>query len=148
MRRVAVTGIGVVAPNGVGTEEFWESTREGRSGISQVESFDSSGHTVKVGGEVKNWDPSPYLNGNRKSLKVMGRNVQFGIAASKMAMENSGLYGDSSIDPTRFGVVMGTGMIPMDVSEFSSAVSQATNGSFSLPKFAKLEQAEMQPLWI
>jgi 3-oxoacyl-[acyl-carrier-protein] synthase II len=148
MRRVAITGIGIVAPNGVGTNMFWESTKEGKSGISLVDSFDASGHLVKVGGEVKNWDPAPYLNGNRKSLKVMGRNVQFGIAASKMAMQDAGLYEDATIDPARFGVVMGTGIIPMDVSEFSSAVSQATNGSFSLPKFAKLEQNEMQPLWI
>jgi 3-oxoacyl-[acyl-carrier-protein] synthase II len=96
---------------------------------------------------VKDWDRTPYLNGNRKSLKVMGRNVQFGIAASKMAMEDAGLLEDT-IDPARLGVVMGTGIVPMDVREFSSAVNQATNGCFSLPKFAKVEQNEMQPLWI
>ena len=100
MRRVVVTGMGIVAPNGLGTDTFWEATTEGRSGISYVESFDTAGHAVKVGGEVKNWDPVPYLNGNRKSLKVMGRNVQFGIAAAKMAMQDAGLYEDAKIDPT------------------------------------------------
>jgi 3-oxoacyl-[acyl-carrier-protein] synthase II len=148
MRRVVITGIGIVAPNGVGTDTFWNSTKEGRSGVSFVDSFDAAGHSVKVGGEVKHWDPTPYLNGNRKSLKVMGRNVQFGIAAARMAMEDAGLYQDAKIDPTRFGVVMGTGIVPIDFSEFSSAVSRSTNGSFSMPKFAELEQSEMQPLWI
>jgi 3-oxoacyl-[acyl-carrier-protein] synthase II len=148
MRRVAITGIGIVSPNGVGTEAFWQATKEGQSGISQVESFDVSGHTVKIGGEVKGWDPSPYLNGNRKSLKVMGRNVQFGIAASKMALQDAGLYEDTKIDPTRFGVVMGTGIVPIDVGELSPAVNQATNGSFSIAKFAQAEQIDMQPLWI
>lgn len=148
MRRVVITGLGVVSPNGLGTLSFWEATTEGRSGISYVDMFDTSGHTVKVGGEVKNWDPLPYLNGNRKSLKVMGRNVQFGIAAAKMAMQDAGLYDDQKLDRTRLGVVMGTGIVPIDLGEFSGAVSQATNGVFSLPKFAELEQAEMQPLWI
>ncbi len=148
MRRVVITGMGIVAPNGIGTGAFWNSTTEGHSGISNVSLFDTSGHTVKVGGEVKDWDPVPYLNGNRKSLKVMGRNVQFGIAAAKMAMQDSELDEDASIDPTRFGVVMGTGIVPIDLGELSSAVSQATNGSFSMPKFATIEQTEMQPLWI
>ncbi len=148
MRRVVITGVGIVAPNGNGTGAFWEATTEGRSGISHVETFDTTGHAVKVGGEVKNWDPMPFLNGNRKSLKVMGRNVQFGIAAAQMAMQDAGLNENPNIDPTRFGVVMGTGIVPIDLSELSSAVSQATNGVFSLPKFAEVEQTEMQPLWI
>src|SRR5262245_963315 len=148
MRRVVVTGLGIVAPNGIGKSGFWDSTKQGRSGISFVDSFDASGHTVKVGGEIKRWDAAPFLNGNRKSLKVMGRNVQFGIAASKMAMEDAGLNVDSIVDPTRFGVVMGTGMVPFDLGEFSSPVSRSTNGCFSLPKFAELAQSEMQPLWI
>ncbi len=148
MHRVVISGLGVVAPNGTGGDAFWEATTEGRSGISNVESFDATGHTVKVGGEVKHWDPLPFLNGNRKSLKVMGRNVQFGIAAAKLAMQDAGLIDDPRIDPTRFGVVMGTGIVPIDLSEFSKSITAATNGHFSLPKFAEVEQEEMQPLWI
>ena len=148
MCRVVITGLGVVAPNGTGSDAFWEATTEGRSGISFVETFDATGHTVKVGGEVKCWDPMPFVNGNRKSLKVMGRNVQFGIAAAKMAIEDAGLIDDKQLDPARFGVVMGTGIVPIDFSEFATAVSAATNGKFSMPKFAEVEQAEMQPLWI
>jgi 3-oxoacyl-[acyl-carrier-protein] synthase II len=148
MRRAVITGLGVVAPNGLGRAAFWEATTEGRSGVSRVESFNAAGHTVKVGGEVKNWDPAPYLNGNRKSLKVMGRNVQFGIAAAHFAMNDAGLLHSDKIDPTRLGVVMGTGIVPIDLSEFAPAVAQSTNGCFSMQKFAQVEQAEMQPLWI
>jgi 3-oxoacyl-[acyl-carrier-protein] synthase II len=132
----------------MGTEEFWKATTEGRSGVSHVESFNTGGHSVKVGGEVKNWDPLPYMNGNRKSLKVMGRNVQFGIAAAQMAMQHAGLLHDPAIDPTRFGVVMGTGIAPIDIGELAQPVAEATNGSFSLPKFARVEEQQMQPLWI
>ncbi len=148
MSRVVITGLGVVSPNGIGKDAFWNSTTEGRSGVSYVESFNTEGHTVKVGGEVKNWDPSPYLNGNRKSLKVMGRNVQFGVAAAKMAMEDAGLINDQVLDRTRLGVVMGTGIAPIDLGDLAGPVAQATNGHFSLPKFAQLEEKEMPPLWI
>jgi 3-oxoacyl-[acyl-carrier-protein] synthase II len=148
MFRVAVTGIGVVAPNGVGTDQFWRATVEGQSGVSLIESFDTTGHTLKIGGEIKAWDPSPYLNGQRKSLKIMGRNVQFGIAAAQLAMQDAGLLYDPSLDPARFGVVMGTGIVPVDITELAGAVAEATNGSFSVSKFAQQEEREMQPLWI
>jgi len=148
MRRVVVTGIGVVAPNGIGKDVFWESTVEGRSGVSYVESFDTRGHTVRVGGEVKNWDPSPYVNGNRKSLKVMGRNVQFGLAAARLALEDAGLVDDIKGDPERFGVVMGTGMAPIEFSVFADPIKEAYNGVFSLPDFARVQEQVMPPLWI
>jgi 3-oxoacyl-[acyl-carrier-protein] synthase II len=148
MRRVVITGMGVIAPNGLGKDAFWQATTEGRSGVSFVQSFDTAGHAVKVGGEVKAWDPLPYLDGHRKSLKIMGRNVQFGVAAAKMAMEDAGLHDDPTLDRTRLGVVMGTGIVPIDLGELAGAVAQATNGSFSMTKFAELEQGEMQPLWI
>ena len=148
MRRVVITGIGVVAPNGLGKSAFWEATSEGRSGISEIESFNTEGHAVRIGGEVKNWDPLPYMNGNRKGLKLTGRTVQFGLAAAKMALEDASLLHDDQLAPARFGVVMGTGIVPMDIGELAGTVAEATNGSFSVPKFARLAEGRMQPLWI
>ena len=71
MRRVAVTGLGVVAPNGIGKEDFWDACVEGRSGVGPITSFDASSFPIKIAGEVKNFDPSPFIpDSMRKSLKV------------------------------------------------------------------------------
>ena len=59
MRRVVVTGLGVVAPNGVGRESFWSACLNGRSGVGPISSFDASDHPVKVAAEVRDFDVTP-----------------------------------------------------------------------------------------
>jgi len=94
MRRVVVTGLGVVAPNGVGKEEFWSNCVAGRSGVRPIQCFDASRHPVSVAGEVPAYDFSLFVPPeHRKSLKIMGRASQFGLAASVMAAEDSGRVG-------------------------------------------------------
>src|SRR5260370_22400898 len=74
MGRVVVTGLGVVAPNGIGKEAFWSACLNGRSGVGPIRSFDASGHPVKIAAEVHDFDPKPYMpTSQRKSLKIMGR---------------------------------------------------------------------------
>src|SRR5579864_9830170 len=74
MRRVVVTGLGVVAPNGIGKDVFWSACLNGKSGVGPIRSFDASGHPVKIAAEVPDFDAGAYLtNGHRKSLKVMSR---------------------------------------------------------------------------
>src|ERR1700683_4759929 len=108
MRRVAVTGIGVVAPNGVGKKAFWTACVNGRSGVGPIRSFDASAHPVKIAAEVPDFDMAPFLSGaHRKSLKIMGRAARFGVAAAGLAVRDSGLELDKA-DPERVGVVMGT----------------------------------------
>ena len=70
MHRVVVTGIGVVSPNGIGRREFSEAIVEGRSGVSYIESFDTSGLTIKIAGEVKNFDVLPYLGEHKKNAEA------------------------------------------------------------------------------
>src|SRR6202008_986970 len=66
MRRVVVTGLGVVAPNGIGKEAFWSACLNGQSGVGPIRSFDASAHPVKVASEVLNFDAGAYLkNGHR-----------------------------------------------------------------------------------
>ena len=73
MRRVVVTGLGVVAPNGVGREPFWSACLNGRSGVGPISSFDASAHPVKVAAEVRGFDVLPYVpHAYRKSLKILG----------------------------------------------------------------------------
>ncbi len=83
MRRVVVTGLGIVSPIGVGKEAFWSACREGKSGVGPIRSFDASGHPVQIAAEVNGFDVTPYLPANqRKSIKVMSRAMQFAVGAA------------------------------------------------------------------
>lgn len=150
MRRVVVTGLGVVAPNGVGKDAFWKSCVEGRSGVGPITSFDASHHPVQIAGEVKECDAAAYMtNGHGKSLKIMGRAARFGLVASGNALEDSGLDLDR-IDPERFGVTMGTGIIPMELPEVSPALQQAygEDGELDLRRLGDCGTQAVFPLWI
>jgi len=147
-RRIVVTGFGALAPNGSTAESFWKATCEGESGIGRIESFDPTGFQVQIAGEVKDFDPAKFVP-NRKALKVMGRNIRLGVAASRMAMEHSGLL-EAPPDPPRFGVVMGSGLVPTDVEEVGQAIlaSLDEEGRFDLKRFGTAGQKVLFPLWL
>lgn len=150
MRRVAVTGLGVVAPNGVGKEDFWEACVQGRSGVGPITSFDASSFPIKIAGEVKDFDPSPFIpDSMRKSLKVMGRAARFGVGASGLALQDSGISMENE-DPERVGVVVGTGLVPVDMAEIMPMLSRVMqdDGSFDLTKLDPNTASPMFPLWL
>ena len=125
MRRVVITGVGVVAPNGVGKDAFWQGCVDGHSGIGPIRSFDASNHPIRVAGEVHDFDPEPFIpHAFRKSVKVMGRAARFGIGAAGLAVRDSGLD-ISKEDPGRLGVVMGAGLVPMDLGELAPLLARA-----------------------
>jgi 3-oxoacyl-[acyl-carrier-protein] synthase II len=150
MRRVAVTGLGVVAPNGIGKEAFWSSCVNGRSGVGPIRSFDPSGHPVRIAAEVPEFDMKPFLPGpHRKSLKIMGRAARFAVAAAGLGVEDSGLD-LGKMNPERVGVVMGTGVIPMDMPELAPVLADACNGDgqFHVERLGQRGHRAMFPLWI
>ena len=102
-RRVAVTGIGVVTPIGVGLEEFWAAARAGRSGLGRPSLVDHPDLPVKVVGEVKDFDPTRYLQ-NKVAVRT-DRNTHFAFAACTEALAGAGLE-LSDEDSTRVGLVM------------------------------------------
>lgn len=113
-RRVVVTGVGLVSPLGVGTEPTWEGVLAGRSGIGPITSFDTSRFAVRIAGEVTDFDPLQWLE--KKEIKKCGRFIQFALAATSMAVAQSGLQ----IRPenaTRVGVVIGSGIGGFEVIE-------------------------------
>src|SRR5438874_13447274 len=115
MRRVVVTGLGVVAPNGIGREPFWSACLNGQSGVGPIRSFDATGHPVKIAAEVQDFNVLPYLpHSHRKSVKIMSRATRFAVGAAGLGLMDSGLDLDGE-DPGRLGVVMGTGMVPVDL---------------------------------
>src|SRR5437763_14501275 len=106
MRRVVVTGLGVVAPNGIGREPFWSACLNGRSGVGPIRSFDATGHPVKIAAEVQDFDVLPYLpHSQRKSVKIMSRAMRFAVGAAGLGIMDSGLDLDGE-DPGRVGVDM------------------------------------------
>ena len=150
MRRVVVTGVGVVAPNGVGKKAFWSACVNGRSGVGPIRSFDSSSLPVHIAGEVPEFDITPYIpSSQRKSLKIMGRSARFAVSAAGMAVEDSGLD-LSRENPERLGVVMGAGLVPMDLPEVAPIVAGAFNGDgrFHLDRIGNAGKDALFPLWI
>lgn len=103
-RRVVVTGMGVVSPIGTG-ESFWENVKKGTCGINFIESFDTSDFSVKIAAEVKDFDPTLYME--KKEAKRMDRYSQFALAAADLAVKDSGLAIES-IDSDRFGCIVGS----------------------------------------
>lgn len=106
-RRVVVTGIGVVSPIGNDLDTFWSNIKKGVCGIDYIESFDTSEYSVKVAGEIKNFDPKMYMD--RKEAKRQDRFCQFSIAASQMAVNDANIDLDN-INKEKFGVIIGSGV--------------------------------------
>jgi 3-oxoacyl-[acyl-carrier-protein] synthase II len=150
MRRVVVTGLGVVAPNGIGKDSFWSACLDGRSGVGPIRSFDASGHAVKIAAEVHDFDPKPFVPpSQRKNLKIMGRAMCFAVGAAGLAVQDSGLSADWSV-PERVGVVMGTGLVPVDLSELAPALfaSCGSDGRLQTPVLGQRGAEALFPLWI
>jgi 3-oxoacyl-[acyl-carrier-protein] synthase II len=87
--RVVVTGMGVVSCLGGGREAFWQGLIEGRSGIAPITRFDASGYEANAAGEVKGFDARDWMD--FKAARRTGLNVQFGVAAAKQALADSGI---------------------------------------------------------
>jgi 3-oxoacyl-[acyl-carrier-protein] synthase II len=107
--RVVVTGMGVVTSLGSDIPAFWNNLLSGKSGISRIEAFDTSDYTTKIAAEIKNFNPEEF-GLDRKITRKMDRFVQFGAAASLMALKDSGLAIGENADPERVGVVVGSGI--------------------------------------
>jgi 3-oxoacyl-[acyl-carrier-protein] synthase II len=106
--------VGLVSPLGIGTDETWQATREGRSGIARIQGFDPSAFACQIAGEVKGFDPARYIE--KKEIKKMGRFIQFAIAATDYALASSS-FKVSKEDEERVGVYIGSGIGGFDVIE-------------------------------
>lgn len=106
MRRVVITGMGVVSPIANGREEYWRSLKEGRNGVGSITLFDPADYSVRIAAEVRDFDPENWME--RKEARRADRVIQFAVAASDMAVNDASLDVDS-LDPDRFGVFIGSG---------------------------------------
>ena len=106
MRRVVITGAGVVTPIGLGKEEFWKALEEGKNGVGYITLFDASEHSSKISAEVKNFNPEEWLE--KKEVRRTDRVLHFATAAADMAIEDAALD-VKSLDKNMFGVYIGSG---------------------------------------
>ena len=106
-RRVVITGMGAVSSFGCGADRLWQSIKQGKSGISRIERVDVSDLPTQVGAEVKDFDPSQFLE--KKELKRMDRFAQVALAATQMALEDARID-LAAVNKERIGAMVGTGI--------------------------------------
>jgi len=106
-RRVVITGMGAISPIGLTAAECWSNAVEGKSGIRRITLLDPEPYSTRIAGEVRGYDPSNYFD--RKAASRVDRYTQFAMVAAAEAYATAGLK-ESGIDPTRLGVIIGTGI--------------------------------------
>lgn len=107
LNRIVVTGLGVVSPIGIGTAAFWQNLAAGRNGIGRITHFDPSPFSSQIAGEVKDFNPSNYLE--KKEARRLVRFIQFAVAASQMAVKDANLNITPELSPG-IGVLIGSGI--------------------------------------
>lgn len=108
---VVVTGLGVVSPLGTGVDRLWENLLAGRSGVGPITRFDTRDFEVRIGAEVKDFNPQDWMD--RKEVRRRDRFTQFFTAATQMALQDAGLE-SKELDPARVGLAVGTGIGGME----------------------------------
>jgi len=109
-----VTGVGLLSSVGIGTEETWEAVKAGHSGVDRITAFDASAYNSQIAGEVKNFDPTQFIE--KKEVKKMGRFIQFAIAAAEFALTSARLKVDAEF-AERTGTYIGSGIGGFEVIE-------------------------------
>src|ERR1700693_4748781 len=113
-RRVAVTGVGLVSPLGIGNKENWDALLAGRCGIGPITRFDASRLTSRIAGEVKGFDPSLYIE--KKEIKKMDTFIHYAMAAAQFALTDSELPVNDE-NRERIAVVIGSGIGGLPIIE-------------------------------
>src|SRR4030042_263723 len=106
-RRVVITGLGVIAPNGIGIENFWDSLVHGRSGVRKITHFDASSYPCQVAGEVKDFDPTYFMS--PKSARRMDRFSQFAVACARVALDDAKIE-ISENNSDNIGIALGSAL--------------------------------------
>lgn len=140
MKRVVITGMGAVTPLGNTVKEYWQNLVNGKLGIAKITKFDSEDTGVALAGEVKNFDPSEVLD--RKEQKRMDLFSQYGLVAAMEAFKMSGLT-EETIDPKRFGVIVGSGIGGMTTLQDQVRVMDKKGAKRVTPFFVPMVIANM-----
>ena len=141
-RRVVITGLGLVTPLGIGVEDTWTALCEGKSGIGEITRFDASGFDTQIAGEVKDFHPEDFLP--KKEAKRIQSFIAYAVAASRMALEDSGLIIDSA-NQNRVGVLTGCGLGGLQILEQTAAILRKKGPKRVTPFFIPMMIGNMAP---
>jgi 3-oxoacyl-[acyl-carrier-protein] synthase II len=106
-RRVVITGMGIIAPNGIGVNNFWDSLVHGRSGVRKISHFDASSYSSQMAGEIRDFNPLNYMS--PKSARRMDRFAQFAVASTKMALDDAKMTAEER-KSDRIGIALGSAL--------------------------------------
>src|SRR5213083_778432 len=155
MRRVVVTGVGVISPIGIGAKSFWENLLAGKVGVRRIAQFDPGGFPCQIAGEVPAYKIGDYVpKSYRKATKVMARDIELAVIAADDAFKDSGIqskaYTESpALDGKRFGCNIGAGLISAELNELTSAMHTAREGNkLDLQKWGREGMNQLTPLWL
>src|SRR5687767_6672953 len=158
MRRVVITGIGVISPIGIGTRTFWDNLVGGKVAIKRIASYDPSGFPSQIGGEVPAYKIGDFVpKSYRKATKVMARDIELAVVAADDAFKDANLkskaYTDKpDINPARFGCNIGAGLISVDLNELTGALTAAraedNANKLDLKKWGREGMGTLTPLWL
>lgn len=155
MRRVVITGIGVVSPIGIGAEAFWKNLLAGACGIKPIALFDPAKFPVRVAGQVPEYKISEFVpKSYRKATKVMARDTEIAVIAADAAFRDSNIkskaYGEAvEVVPQRFGCNIGAALISAELNELTAAMTTAKNGdALDLKAWGGHGMTQLTPLWL
>ncbi|HAE92529.1 MAG TPA: beta-ketoacyl-[acyl-carrier-protein] synthase II [Tissierella sp.] len=142
MKRVVITGLGAITPIGIGKENFWNSLIEGKSGIGAITRFDTTDFDTKIGAEVKDFDPSDYID--KKEARRMDRFTQYAVAGAKLALEDGKVELDK-LNLDKVGVIIGVGIGGMETMETEFTKLRDRGPSRVSPLFIPMMISNMAP---
>ena len=144
-----MTGIGVVSPLAIGVDAFWAGVQAGKSGVAPIETLEYIPVPQQIGGEVKDFNAAKYVK-QKKSIKVMCREIQLGVASASLALEHAAIE-EGSIDPERLGVDFGANLMlspPKDLARACFACVDEASHRFNYDQWGRQGLSDMEPLWL
>jgi 3-oxoacyl-[acyl-carrier-protein] synthase II len=141
-RRVVITGVGLITPLGIGVEETWSALCAGKSGIGEITRFNASAYDTRIAGEVKGFNAEDFMP--RKEARRMETFISYAVAATRMAMEDSGLVIDER-NAGRVGVLTGCGLGGLNMLEITAHTVDTKGPQRVSPFFIPMLIGNMAP---
>ena len=155
MRRVVITGVGVISPIGIGGKAFWDNLLAGQVGVRRIAQFDPAGFPSQIAGEVPAYKINDFVpKSYRKATKVMARDIELAVIAADDAFKDAGLLSKAyseqpGIVPGRFGCNIGAGLISAELNELTAAMHTARNDNkLDLHAWGRDGMNQLTPLWL
>src|SRR5215212_1372168 len=146
MRRIVVTGMGMVTPLGRDLETTWSALQEGRSGVGSITLFDAETFPTRIAAEAKGFDLADYID-DADRWEEYCRNTKFAIAAARLAIDHSGIETAKDLDRSRFGVYLGSGEGQQDFPRFVNLVHHtARQGKVDTSQFTSQGLQQLHPI--